>query len=208
MVCDTRSSRSASRLLMGYAGPSLAFGQGAFFLIGAAVCRRSSPSGSTRRQGGRAVGGNLAPRGGPRCARPSPPWSLPSSGSRCYASTAIASLSQRSRSPSWASASSPPGTASRAASTASRSRSRSSIFGQDLRGHLHAAVVWASVAVALLLRDEPHPHSRIGKAVQAISDRQTSAAALGMRLRATSWSGLVARRRSPALAAACSRSRS
>ena len=54
-----------------------------------------------------------------------------------------------------------------------------SVFGQDLRGPLHAAVVWAVVTVALLLATNL-VHSRVGRALQAIATDETSAAASGI----------------------------
>ncbi len=54
-----------------------------------------------------------------------------------------------------------------------------SVFGQDLRGPLHAAVVWGVVTVALLLATNL-VHSRVGRALQAIATDETSAAASGI----------------------------
>ena len=53
------------------------------------------------------------------------------------------------------------------------------VFGHDLRGPLHAAVVWAVVAVALLLATNL-VHSRVGRALQAIATDEQSAAASGI----------------------------
>jgi branched-chain amino acid transport system permease protein len=53
------------------------------------------------------------------------------------------------------------------------------VFGHDLRGPLHAAVVWAVVAVALLLATNL-VHSRVGRALQAIATDEASAAASGI----------------------------
>ena len=106
-------------------------------------------------------GGNLAPRS-PSSLRPSsPPWSLPSSASRCFASTATTSPSQRSRSPSSPSPSPPPGTASPAASTASRSRSRSASSGMTCEGRCTQLSSGVLVTVALLLATNL-VHSRVG----------------------------------------------
>ena len=54
-----------------------------------------------------------------------------------------------------------------------------SVFGHDLRGPLHAAVVWGVVAVALLLATNL-VHSRVGRALQAIATDEASAAASGI----------------------------
>ena len=53
------------------------------------------------------------------------------------------------------------------------------VFGHDLRGPLHAAVVWAVVAIALLLATNL-VHSRVGRALQAIATDEASAAASGI----------------------------
>ena len=53
------------------------------------------------------------------------------------------------------------------------------VFGHDLRGPLHAAVVWAVVAIALLLAANL-VHSRVGRALQAIATDEASAAASGI----------------------------
>jgi len=53
------------------------------------------------------------------------------------------------------------------------------VFGHDLRGPLHAAVVWGVVAVALLLATNL-VHSRVGRALQAIATDEASAAASGI----------------------------
>ena len=53
------------------------------------------------------------------------------------------------------------------------------VFGHDLRGPLHAAVVWAVVAVALLLATNL-VRSRVGRALQAIATDEASAAASGI----------------------------
>ena len=52
------------------------------------------------------------------------------------------------------------------------------VFGHELRGPLHAAVVWAVVAVALLLATNL-VRSRVGRALQAIATDEASAAASG-----------------------------
>ena len=53
------------------------------------------------------------------------------------------------------------------------------VFGHDLRGPLHAAVVWAVVAIALLLATNL-VRSRVGRALQAIATDEASAAASGI----------------------------
>ena len=53
------------------------------------------------------------------------------------------------------------------------------VFGHELRGPLHAAVVWAVVAVALLLATNL-VRSRVGRALQAIATDEASAAASGI----------------------------
>jgi len=53
------------------------------------------------------------------------------------------------------------------------------VFGHDLRGPLHAAVVWGVVAVALLLATNL-VHSRVGRALQAIATDEAAAASSGI----------------------------
>ena len=53
------------------------------------------------------------------------------------------------------------------------------VLGHELRGPLHAAVVWAVVAIALLLATNL-VHSRVGRALQAIATDEVSAAASGV----------------------------
>jgi branched-chain amino acid transport system permease protein len=53
------------------------------------------------------------------------------------------------------------------------------VLGHDLRGPLHAAVVWAAVAIALLLTTNL-VHSRVGRGLQAIATDEASAAASGI----------------------------
>jgi branched-chain amino acid transport system permease protein len=53
------------------------------------------------------------------------------------------------------------------------------VFGHDLRGPLHAAVVWGCVALALALATNL-VHSRTGRALQAIATHEASAAASGI----------------------------
>ena len=53
------------------------------------------------------------------------------------------------------------------------------VFGHELRGPLHAAVVWAIVALAVLLATNL-VHSRVGRALQAIATDEPSAAASGI----------------------------
>jgi branched-chain amino acid transport system permease protein len=53
------------------------------------------------------------------------------------------------------------------------------VLGHDLRGPLHAAVVWGAVAVALLLATNL-VRSRVGRALQAIATDEASAAASGI----------------------------
>ena len=53
------------------------------------------------------------------------------------------------------------------------------VFGHDVRGPLHAAVVWAIVGLTLILATNL-VHSRIGRALQAIATDEASAAASGI----------------------------
>ena len=53
------------------------------------------------------------------------------------------------------------------------------VFGHELKGPLHAAVVWAIVAIALLLATNL-VRSRVGRALQAIATDEPSAAASGV----------------------------
>ncbi len=53
------------------------------------------------------------------------------------------------------------------------------VLGHDLRGPLHAAVVWAAVAIALLLATNL-VRSRVGRGLQAIATDEASAAASGI----------------------------
>jgi branched-chain amino acid transport system permease protein len=53
------------------------------------------------------------------------------------------------------------------------------VLGHDLRGPLHAAVVWAAVAIGLLLATNL-VRSRVGRGLQAIATDEASAAASGI----------------------------
>ena len=80
------------------------------------------------------------------------------------------------------------------------------VFGHSISGATHAAVVWAIVAIALLLSANL-VHSRAGRALQAIASRVSPPPRpRESTSRPTSCGSSSSQRRSPASPAACSRS--
>ena len=136
-------------LLMGYAG-QISLGQGAFFLVGAytsAILTVGIDPDSRFVDPGAGVSPILAVLAAPVVAAALAALiGVPLL--RLHGTT---SHSPRSRCTSSPSRSSPRGIASPAASTASPVTKPLTVFGHELRGPLHAAVVWAVVAIALLL---------------------------------------------------------
>jgi branched-chain amino acid transport system permease protein len=80
---------------------------------------------------------------------------------------------------------------------------RLEVFGHELTGASHAAVVWGIVGLALLLSTNLVA-SRVGRALQAIAVNRPAAAASGSTSPSTSCSCSSSRRRSPDSQAGCS----
>jgi branched-chain amino acid transport system permease protein len=161
-------------LLMGYAG-QISLGQGAFFLIGAytsallTVGLDPAHASSTPTRESR-------PHCRPRCARCHRRGRCRHRGP-CYASTDT-SLSQRSLALIASALPFRLGPLHRRRVRHLGDEAAHSVFGRTCEGPC-AAVVWAIVAVALLLATNL-VHSRVGRALQAIATDETSAAASGI----------------------------